>query len=88
MFETVIQDKTMICLVLVVAFFVGGAITETFLDNEVEAKPNITNTEIIEDFGIALYDISSDGEERDEEHEGKSCPFKNKTKSVGNDLNV
>ena len=82
----------MICLVLAVAFFVGGAITETFSDHEVEAKPNINDTEIIEDFGIALHDISSDseerGEERDEEHEGKFRPFKNKTKSVDNDLNV
>ena len=86
MVETVIQDKTMFCLALVVAFFVGGAITETFSDYEVEAKTNITNTELIEDFGIALYDISSDGEEG--EHEGKSCPFKNKTTSVDTGLNI
>ncbi len=78
----------MFCLVLVVAFFVGGAITETFSDYEVEAKPPITNTELIENFGIALHDVSSDGEEGDGEHEGKSCPFKNKTASVDAGLNI
>ncbi len=74
------QDKTMLSLALVVAFFVGGAITQVFSDFEAEAKINITNTKIVDDFGFALYDISSDGEveDKDGDYEGKSCPFKNK----------
>ncbi len=73
------QDKTMLFLVLVVAFFVGGAITQVFSDFEAEAKTNITNTKIVEDFGFALSD-TSDGEveDKDGDYEGKSCPFKNK----------
>ena len=68
------QDKTMLSLVLIVAFFVGGAITGAFSDYEAEAKTDITNTKIVEDFGFALSDVSSDGEGKDGEHEGKSCP--------------
>ncbi len=33
-------------------------------------------------------DISPDGEGGDGEHEGKSCPFKNKTASVNTGLNI
>lgn len=33
-----------------------------------------------------ISDISTDGE--DGEHEGKSCPFKNKTSSVNSGLNI
>ena len=79
MVKTIMQDKTMLSLALVVAFFVGGAITEVFSDFEAEAKINITNTKIVEDFGLALSD-SSDGEVeyKDGDSEGKSCPFKNK----------
>jgi hypothetical protein len=35
-------------------------------------------------------DISPDGEgeNKDGDHEGKSCPFKNKTASVNADLNI
>ena len=74
------QDKTMLFLVLVVAFFVGGAITGVFSDYEAEAKTNITDTKIVEDFGFALSDISSDGEVeyKDRDHDEKSGPFKNK----------
>jgi len=70
----------MLFLVLVVAFFVGGAITQVFSDFEAEAKTDITNTKIVKDFGFALYDTSSDGEveDKDGDYEGKSCPFKNK----------
>ena len=73
------QDKTMLFLVLVIAFFVGGAITGVFSDYEAEAKTNITDTKIVEDFGFALSDTSSDGEVEymDGDNE-KSCPFKNK----------
>ena len=79
MVKTIMQDKTMLSLALVVAFFVGGAITEVFSDFEAEAKINITNTKIVEDFGFALSD-SSDGEVeyKDGDSEEKSCPFKNK----------
>ncbi len=79
MVKTIIQDKQMLFLVLVVAFFVGGAITGVFSDFEAEAKTNITNTKIVDDFGFALSD-TSDGEveDKDGDHEGKSCPFKNK----------
>jgi len=79
MVKTIMQDKTMLSLALVVAFFVGGAITEVFSDFEAEAKINITNTKIVEDFGFTLSD-SSDGEVeyKDGYSEEKSCPFKNK----------
>ncbi len=33
-------------------------------------------------------DVSPDGEGGDGEHEGKSCPFKNKTASVDIGLNI
>ncbi len=33
-------------------------------------------------------DVSPDGEGGDGEHEGKSCPFKNKTASVDFGLNI
>ncbi len=33
-------------------------------------------------------DVSPDGEGGDGEHEGKSCPFKNKTASVNAGLNI
>ena len=74
------QDKTMLFLVLVVAFFVGGAITGVFSDYEAEAKTNIIDTKIVKDFGFVLSDTSSDGEVeyKDEDHDEKSCPFKNK----------
>ena len=80
------QDKTMLSLALVVAFFVGGAITEVFSDFEAEAKTDITNTKIVDDFGFSLSDISSDGEveDKDGDHEGKSCPFKNKKSASAN----
>jgi len=79
MVKTIIQDKHMLFLVLVVAFFVGGAITGVFSDYEAEAKTDITNTKIVEDFGFALSD-TSDGEVeyKDGDYEEKSCPFKNK----------
>ena len=74
------QDKTMLFLVLVVAFFVGGAITGVFSDYEAEAKTNIIDTKIVEDFGFVLSDTSSDGkvEYKDGDQDEKSCPFKNK----------
>jgi len=43
------------------------------------------------DFAVAqTSDVSPDGEReyKDGEHEGKSCPFKNKTASVNVDLNI
>ena len=43
MAKTIFQDKTMLFLVLVVAFFVGGAITGVFSDYEVEAKTTISD---------------------------------------------
>ena len=85
------QDKTMLFLVLVVAFFVGGAITGVFSDYEAEAKTNIINTKIVEDFGFVLSDTSSDGEVeyKDGDHEEKSCPFKDKKwASVNAGLNI
>jgi hypothetical protein len=91
MVKTIIQDQTMLFLVLVVAFFVGGSTTEIFSDYEADAKINITNIEIVEDFGIALSDTSSDdeGEYKDGDHVEKSCPFKNKkSASVNTDLNI
>ncbi len=91
MVKTIMQDKTMLFLVLVMAFFVGGAITEVFSDFEAEAKTNITTTKIVEDFGFALSDTSSDGEveSKDGDHEGKSCPFKNKkSTSVNTRLDI
>jgi len=91
MVKTIMQDKMMLFLVLVVAFFVGGAITGVFSDYEAEAKTNITNTKIVEDFGFALSDISSDGEVeyKDGDYEGKSCPFKNKkSTSVNTGFNI
>jgi len=36
--KLVIQDKTMVILLLFVAFFVGAAITAVFVDYEAEAK--------------------------------------------------
>lgn len=68
----------MLYLLLVVAFFVGGAITGVFSENDVEAETDISTTDMVEDFGLALSSTSSDGEKMDGEHEGKSCPFKNK----------
>lgn len=90
MVKTIIQDQTMLFLVLVVAFFVGGSITGIFSDYEADAKINITNIKITEDFGIALYDTSDDeGEYKDGDHVEKSCPFKDKkSASVNTDLNI
>ena len=85
------QDKTMLFLVLVVAFFVGGAITGVLSDYEAEAKINITDIKIVEDFGFVLSDTSSDGEVEymDGDHEEKSCPFKNKkSASFNTGLNI
>ena len=88
MVKTIIQDQTMLYLVLVVAFFVGGSITGIFSDYEAEAKTNLTNTKIVEDFGFALSD-TSEGEYKDGDHVGKSCPFKDKkSASVNTDLNI
>jgi len=90
MVKTIMQDKTMLFLVLVVAFFVGGAITGVFSDYEAEAKTNITDTKIVEDFGFALSD-TSDGkvEYKDGDHDEKSCPFKNKkSASFNTGLNI
>ena len=57
------QDKVMLYLVLVVAFFVGGAATEVFSDHEVEAETNIINTQIVEDLEFVLSDtFYGDGE--------------------------
>ena len=91
MVKTIMQDKTMLFLVLVVAFFVGGAITGVFSDYEAEAKTNITDTKIVEDFGFALSDTSSDAEVeyKDGDHDEKSCPFKNKkSASFNTGLNI
>jgi len=91
MVKTIMQDKTMLFLALALAFFVGGAITEVFSDFEAEAKTSITNTKIVEDFGFALSDASSDGEVeyKDGDSEEKSCPFKNKkSTSVNTGLNI
>jgi hypothetical protein len=89
MVKTIIQDQTMLFLVLVVAFFVGGSITEVFYNNEAEAKTNITNIEIVEDFGFVLSDTDGEWEYKDGDHVGKSYPFKNKKSvSVNTDLNI
>lgn len=91
MIKTIIQDKAMLFLVLVVAFFVGGAITGVFSDYEAEAKTNMTNTKMVEDFECALSDTSSDGEGeyKNEGHVGKSCPFKDKkSASINTGLNI
>ncbi len=44
MVKTIMQDKTMLFLVIVVEFFVGVAITEVVSYYEAEAKSIISNT--------------------------------------------
>jgi len=49
MTKIVIQDKTMLFLLLFVAFFVGAAITAVFSDYEAEAKkPKIPSTALLQ----------------------------------------
>jgi hypothetical protein len=68
MVKTAIRDKTMLVLVLALAFFVGGTITEVFYDYNVEAKTGITNINLAKDLGFALSDTSDRTTPQTDEH--------------------